>query len=94
MPRKQKFPAAARAPRRVAEPSESAIRDYAYHLYEQGGRAPGHELEHWLEARACLLAAIPARHSRARLHRHLHGLGPLEQEELCAFSAEARNLAQ
>jgi hypothetical protein len=79
-------------PPRLA-PTEDEIRDYAYHLYEQGGRIPGHDVENWLEARACLQANIPTPGSRARLHRHLHGQGPAEQEELCAFSPEARNIA-
>lgn len=81
-----------RPPPRVA-PTEDEIRDYAYHLYEQSGRIPGHDVENWLEARACLLANIPAHRSRSRLHRHLQGLGPAEQAELCAFSPEARNIA-
>lgn len=81
-------------PQRVPEISEADIRAYAYHLYEQSGRIPGRDLENWLEARACLLANIPARHSHTRLHRHVHGLGPLEQEELCAFSVEAHNLSR
>ena len=49
---------------------ESDIRDYAYHLYCQGGYAPGHDLENWFEAEACLAANIPKEHSRGRLHRH------------------------
>jgi hypothetical protein len=50
---------------------EDQVRDYAYHLYEQSNRAPGRDLENWLEASACLRARIPARESGARLHRHL-----------------------
>jgi hypothetical protein len=73
-------------------PSEEEISDYAYHLYEQSGRIPGHDQENWLEAKACLEACIPARHSHSRLHRLVNGLGPAEQEELCAIPAEARNL--
>lgn len=76
------------------EPNEAEIRDYAYHLYEQGGRQPGHDLDHWLEAAACLRANIPLHRSRTRLHRHLHpDRDELEREELCAVSPEARNLA-
>jgi len=52
-------------------PSADAIRDYAYHLYCQGGCRPGHELDDWLEAEACLLANIPKHESPTRLHRHL-----------------------
>lgn len=52
-------------------PLEDEIRDYAYHLYEQSGGVPGHGLDHWLEARACILANIPRQHVRNRLHRHL-----------------------
>jgi hypothetical protein len=48
------------------------IRDYAYHLYEQSGSVPGHDLDNWLEATACLKANIPAFRSRTRLHRHLN----------------------
>lgn len=77
-----------------AEPAEDAIRDYAYHLYEQDGRQPGHELDHWLEAAACLRANIPRHHSHARLHRHLElERDELEREALCAVSPESRNLA-
>jgi hypothetical protein len=35
-------------------PDEDAVRDYAYHLYEQSGCTHGHDVEHWLEASACL----------------------------------------
>lgn len=54
-------------------PSEDDIRSYAFHLYEQGGCIPGHDLENWLEASACLKANIPAHRSRARLHSHVYG---------------------
>jgi hypothetical protein len=39
--------------------TEEDIRDYAYHLYVQSGCAPGRDLDHWLEAMACLIACIP-----------------------------------
>jgi hypothetical protein len=52
------------------QPTDDEIRDYAYHLYQQSGCAPGHDLENWLEAKACLEANIPQTHTRARLHRH------------------------
>ena len=56
------------------EPSDSDIRCYAYHLYSQSSGAPGHDVEDWLEARACLAANIPLNRSRTRLHRHVGGL--------------------
>jgi hypothetical protein len=62
-----------KAPAVRAEPSDSAIRDYAYHLYAQSNRANGHDLANWLEARACLKANIPPHGSRTRLHRYLTG---------------------
>ena len=59
----------------IQEPSEDSVRDYAYHLYEQGRCAPGHDVANWLEAAACLRANIPAYSSRNRLHLHAIGLG-------------------
>jgi hypothetical protein len=53
-------------------PTEDEIRDYAFHLYQQNGCVAGHDLENWLEAKACLEANIPQKHTRARLHRHRH----------------------
>ncbi len=43
-------------------PSETAIRGYAFFLYEQSGHAPGRDLDNWLEASAHLhaRAAAPA----------------------------------
>ena len=41
----------------VPEPSENDIREYAYHLYLQGRCEPDHDVDHWLEATACLKAA-------------------------------------
>lgn len=58
------------------EPTEDEIRDYAYHLYEQSGCVPGHDLDNWLEAKACLEANIPRQHAHARLHRHRHAAAP------------------
>jgi hypothetical protein len=55
------------------EPGEDAIREYAYHLYQQGNYAPGHDVENWLEATACLKANIPTHHSHWRLHWHQNG---------------------
>ncbi|HVW22158.1 MAG TPA: DUF2934 domain-containing protein [Opitutaceae bacterium] len=51
------------------EPTTEEIRDYAYHLYAQEGCVDGHDLDHWLEAEACLRASVPREHSRTRLHR-------------------------
>lgn len=55
------------------EPSDDVIREYAYHLYEQGNCSPGHDLDNWLEATACLKANIPTHRSGTRLHQHVHG---------------------
>ncbi len=69
--------------------NDDEIRDYAYHLYTQGGCQPGHDLDHWLEAEACLCACIPKEHSRSRLHRHI-------RKDVAAFtvpSPEAQNLS-
>ena len=48
---------------------EDDIRSYAEHLYELGGRQPGRDLDHWLEAEACLRSHLPP--SRAELRRRL-----------------------
>jgi hypothetical protein len=61
---------------RPHEPHESEIRDYAYHLYVQGGCHPGHDLDNWLEAKACILANIPKEHSRFRLHHQIQAASP------------------
>ena len=37
-------------------PSEAEIREHAYHVYEQSGRAPGQDLENWLKAETDLMA--------------------------------------
>lgn len=37
-----------------AMPSEQEVRNYAYHLYQQSGCEPGHDLEHWRAATAYL----------------------------------------
>lgn len=65
MTKKTKRPAPANR-----EPTEDEIRDCAYHLFEQGGRVSGHDLEHWLEAKACLKSRIPRHRVRTRLHHH------------------------
>jgi hypothetical protein len=59
-------------PHPIPAPSESEIRDYAFHLYEQGRCVPGHDIENWLEAAACLQANIPTHRSGARLHWHVN----------------------
>ena len=74
-------------------PNEDQIRNYAYHLFEQNGRAPGHDRENWLEAEACLKANITVHRSHPRLHTYLQGLGPAMQEELCEIPIESHNLA-
>ena len=51
---------------------EDEIRDYAYHLYEQSGCLPHHDLENWLEAKACLEANVRKQPAHGRLHRHGH----------------------
>ena len=48
---------------------EDDIRSYAEHLYDQSGREPGHDLENWLEAEACLRSRLLS--SRAERRRHL-----------------------
>jgi hypothetical protein len=53
---------------RVLEPTEDAVRDYAYHLYRQSGDTPGRDVENWLKATACLKASMPEQSSTARLH--------------------------
>jgi hypothetical protein len=62
-----------KGPKTHAEPSDDVIREYAYHLYAQSSREDGHDVDNWLEARACLKANIPTRASRTRLHRHING---------------------
>lgn len=42
--------------------TEDDIRDYAYHLYEQGNCQSGNDLAHWFEATAFL-------HTNATGHR-------------------------
>ena len=58
------------APAVSSAPSDDTIRDYAFHLYEQSGRAAGHDLDNWQEATACLRANIPEHRSHNRLHDH------------------------
>ena len=56
-----------------SEPDEDAVREYAYHLYEQGGRVSGHDVEHWMEAIACLKANPPGRSPYRRLEPRSSG---------------------
>lgn len=58
----------------LPEPSENDIREYAYHLYLQSRCEPDHDVDHWLEATACLKANIPTHRSGTRLHQHVNGL--------------------
>ena len=55
-----------------AQPGDEAIRQYAYHLYLESHGAPGHDLDNWFEAKACLQAHIPEQCSRSRLHHHVN----------------------
>jgi len=62
------------------EPGEDSVRAYAFHLYQEGGCSPGHDLDNWLEATACLKAHIPEHASQSRLSQHVNELartGPL-----------------
>jgi hypothetical protein len=70
---------------------DEEIRDYAYHLYQQSNSAPGHDLDNWLEASACLRANIPAGLSRSRLHQHVNGP---DKNDRFSLSVEARSLAR
>ena len=64
---KSKQPSVPIAPPRA---SEEEIRDYAKHLFVQGGSVIGHDDDNWLEAEACLSANIPKESSRTRMHHH------------------------
>lgn len=55
---KTRFPAISVAVNPPA-PSEQEISDYAFHLYQQGNCEHGHDLDHWREASACLIAGAP-----------------------------------
>jgi hypothetical protein len=52
------------------QPTEGEIRDYAFHLYEQGGHRHGHDVDYWHEAVACLRANMPKESTRTRMHHH------------------------
>jgi len=81
---KKKHPAS--APLRP-EATEAEIRDYAQHLFEQSGRIPGRDLDHWLEAKACLVAHIPKHLTHLRLHRHRHPV-PVDTIDVVTLDAE------
>jgi hypothetical protein len=70
------------------EPAEDDVRDYAYHLYVQSGSSPGHDLDNWLEAKACLCACVPKSDSHARLHQHTE-----KQKLTKASGAAAKTIA-
>ena len=71
------------------DPTEDDVRDYAYHLYLQSGCVPGHDLENWLEAKACLSACIPKSKTHTRLHHHTHHRA---ENVITTTSPLARNL--
>lgn len=50
----------------IAGPSEQAIRERAYFLWEQNGRPAGRELEFWSHAAAALAAVAPELASRRK----------------------------
>jgi hypothetical protein len=68
------------------------IRDYAYHLYCQNGCQPGHELDNWLEAEACLSAGISKIRSHARLQEHTKR-GSITGASASTASSELHSLA-
>jgi Cu/Zn superoxide dismutase len=72
------------------ELSDGDIRDYAYHLFQQGNCVPGHDLDNWLEAIECLKAKIPSNRSGTRLHEYVNSH---ESGEFPLLSIEARILA-
>jgi hypothetical protein len=56
----------------IAHVQPDDIRQRAYQLWEQSGRAPGHDLEHWLQAERELAAepeTVPAAPAAARPRR-------------------------
>jgi len=80
-----------------SKPSEGDISEYAFHLYQQSSCAPGHDLENWFEAIACLNANIPAHRSGARLHHHVNGPESYETHALgdeAGRTAHSSNPAQ
>ncbi len=43
-------------PKVYSEPTNEEISTYAYYLWEADGRPPGRDLDHWLQAKAQLIA--------------------------------------
>ena len=81
----------------LSKPTEGEISDYAFHLYEQSHCAPGHDLDNWLEATACLNANIPAHRSGARLHHDVSSPASDETHALgdqAGRNAHSRDAAQ
>ena len=60
-------------PRDLPKPREEDIRDYAYHLYLQGDREPGHDVDHWFEAIAFLSTNNPPRRVGAHHNPPIRG---------------------
>ena len=56
-----------------SKPSDDEIRDFAYHLFEQGDHAPGQDLAHWFEASAFLSS------NQAPQHHGTHHNPPIKQ---------------
>lgn len=79
-----------------ARPSEQDIREYAYHLYLQGGCVPGRDLENWLEAETALGVrpgtAPRPRHSEPQNNLHAHR-SRARRKSFTATIPEAKNLA-
>jgi Protein of unknown function (DUF2934) len=45
-------------------PSHDEIAQRAYELFEKSGRAPGHDMDHWLEAERQLVAASKSQNAQ------------------------------
>ena len=75
-------------------PGETAIRDYAYHLYEQSGHVPGRDLENWLEASACLHAHPGAPESASFAPVAQPKFGPPEQGHVHAATGHGRTVEE
>lgn len=54
---------------------DEEIRRFAYHLYLESHGVPGHDVDNWFEAKACLQANIPEHSTRSRLHHHVNVAG-------------------
>lgn len=66
-------------------PTEAEIRERAYRLYEQSGRVPGRDLEHWLKAEAELRKSSPVIPAKWQWHyrtlQHIRDVLTKEHEE-------------